>query len=143
MDIARTIADNAPLSVAASKLTIERVMRDESHRDMDAVERPSPPCFDSADYREGQHRVLGEAPAAISGPVGGFRRHSRQVVGAKERKPGAKPGFQFDRRDQAPFLRTRRAMPSPVRPAPSSSSEAGSGTGVDTSTCDVERRLIE
>ena len=63
--------------------------------------------------------------------------------GAKERKPGAKPGFQFDRRDQAPFLRTRRAMPSPVRPAPSSSSEAGSGTGVDTSTCDVERRLIE
>ena len=37
LDIARTIADNAPLSVAASKLTINEMLKDESQRDMAAI----------------------------------------------------------------------------------------------------------
>ena len=37
LDIARTIADNAPLSVAASKLTINEMLKDESQRDMAAM----------------------------------------------------------------------------------------------------------
>ena len=37
LDIARTIADNAPLSVAASKLTINELIKDESQRNMEAV----------------------------------------------------------------------------------------------------------
>jgi enoyl-CoA hydratase/carnithine racemase len=54
LDIARTIADNAPLSVAASKLTINEMLKDESQRDMAAIRRMSDICFNSADYKEGR-----------------------------------------------------------------------------------------
>jgi enoyl-CoA hydratase len=54
LEIARTIADNAPLSVAASKLTINEMMKDESKRDMEAIRRMSERCFNSADYKEGR-----------------------------------------------------------------------------------------
>ena len=54
LDIARTIADNAPLSVAASKLTINEMVKDESQRDMAAIKRMSEICFNSADYKEGR-----------------------------------------------------------------------------------------
>jgi enoyl-CoA hydratase len=54
LDIARTIADNAPLSVAASKLTINEVMKEPADRDMEAIRRAGTACFDSADYREGR-----------------------------------------------------------------------------------------
>jgi enoyl-CoA hydratase len=54
LEIARTIADNAPLSVAASKLTINEMLKDESQRDMAAIKRMSETCFNSADYKEGR-----------------------------------------------------------------------------------------
>src|ERR1700722_5303598 len=54
LDIARTIADNAPLSVAASKLTINEMLKDESQRDMDAIKKIGELCFNSADYKEGR-----------------------------------------------------------------------------------------
>jgi enoyl-CoA hydratase/carnithine racemase len=54
LEIARTIADNAPLSVAASKLTINEMLKDESQRDMVAIQRAMETCFNSADYREGR-----------------------------------------------------------------------------------------
>jgi enoyl-CoA hydratase len=54
LDIARTIADNAPLSVAASKLTINEMLKDESQRDMAAIKRMGEICFNSADYKEGR-----------------------------------------------------------------------------------------
>jgi enoyl-CoA hydratase/carnithine racemase len=54
LDIARTIADNAPLSVAASKLTIDEMLKDESERDMIAIKRMSEVCFNSEDYKEGR-----------------------------------------------------------------------------------------
>ncbi len=54
LEIARTIADNAPLSVAASKLTITEVMKDPAERDMDAIRRAGETCFNSDDYREGR-----------------------------------------------------------------------------------------
>jgi enoyl-CoA hydratase len=54
LDIARTIADNAPLSVAASKLTINEMLKDESQRDMAAIQRQMEVCFNSADYKEGR-----------------------------------------------------------------------------------------
>ena len=54
MDIARTIADNAPLSVKASKLTINEMLKDESARDMAAVKEIGEICFNSADYKEGR-----------------------------------------------------------------------------------------
>jgi enoyl-CoA hydratase/carnithine racemase len=54
IDIARTIADNAPLSVAAAKLSVESVTRDPQARDLAALQRAMTACFDSADYREGR-----------------------------------------------------------------------------------------
>ena len=69
LDIARTIADNAPLSVAASKLTINEMLKDECERDMEAIKRIGEICFDSADYKEGPHRVHGKAAAAVCGAV--------------------------------------------------------------------------
>ena len=58
LDIARTIADNAPLSVAASKLTITEVLKDPADRDMDAVREAGKRCFDSEDYKEGRRAFM-------------------------------------------------------------------------------------
>ena len=54
MDLAGTIANNAPLSIAASKLFIDQVMKDPSARDMEAIRKAMTTCIDSADYREGR-----------------------------------------------------------------------------------------
>jgi enoyl-CoA hydratase len=54
LDIARTIAGNAPLSIAASKICIDSVLRDPADRDGDAVARAAKACMDSEDYREGR-----------------------------------------------------------------------------------------
>jgi enoyl-CoA hydratase len=54
LDLARTIADNAPLSIAASKLTISEVLKDREERHLDAIRSATAACFDSADYREGR-----------------------------------------------------------------------------------------
>src|SRR6266852_5429572 len=53
-NVAHTIANNAPLSIAASKLFIDQVMRDPSARDPEAVQKAMSVCFNSADYREGR-----------------------------------------------------------------------------------------
>jgi enoyl-CoA hydratase/carnithine racemase len=57
-DLARTIANNAPLSVAASRLTISQLLLDPQERDFDAVHRASVAAFDSEDYREGRKAFL-------------------------------------------------------------------------------------
>jgi enoyl-CoA hydratase/carnithine racemase len=54
LELARSIADNAPLSVAASKLTISELLKDPAERDMAAVASAAETCFNSADYREGR-----------------------------------------------------------------------------------------
>jgi len=54
LEIARTIADNAPLSVAASKLTINEMLKDPDKRDVAAMKRMMQTCFDSADFKEGR-----------------------------------------------------------------------------------------
>jgi enoyl-CoA hydratase/carnithine racemase len=57
-DLTRTMASNAPLSVRASKLIIDQVMRDPGDRDMEAVNRVSIGCLNSEDYREGRTAFL-------------------------------------------------------------------------------------
>jgi enoyl-CoA hydratase/carnithine racemase len=54
LEIARTIAGNAPLSVAANKLCIDNILKDPADRDLAAVARAGRTCLDSADYREGR-----------------------------------------------------------------------------------------
>ena len=67
LDIARTIADNAPLSVAASKLTINEVLKDPADRDMDAVRAIGKLCFDSADYKEGRRAFMEKRQPVFTG----------------------------------------------------------------------------
>jgi len=54
MAIARTISTNAPLAIRAAKITIAQVLKDESHRDMEAIRQIGIACMDSEDFREGR-----------------------------------------------------------------------------------------
>lgn len=53
-DITSRLVDNAPLSMRASKLTIDQVVKDAGDRDMALIEAASRACFASEDYREGR-----------------------------------------------------------------------------------------
>jgi len=52
--VAHTIAENAPLSIAASRMAIDQVLQDPQDRDIEALARATAACFDSEDYREGR-----------------------------------------------------------------------------------------
>jgi enoyl-CoA hydratase len=54
LELARTIAGNAPLSIAANKLCIDNILKDPAERDHEAIARAGRMCLDSADYREGR-----------------------------------------------------------------------------------------
>jgi enoyl-CoA hydratase len=54
LELARTIAGNAPLSIAANKLCIDNILKDPADRDYDAIACAGRMCLDSADYREGR-----------------------------------------------------------------------------------------
>jgi enoyl-CoA hydratase len=53
-EMARTIADNAPLTVRAAKLVVGELLKDAQDRDVAATERAVDACFKSNDYKEGQ-----------------------------------------------------------------------------------------
>lgn len=67
LDLARTIADNAPLSVAASKLTINEMLKDAGERDTAAMDLMMQSCFDSADYKEGRTAFMQKRPPRWQG----------------------------------------------------------------------------
>jgi enoyl-CoA hydratase len=54
MEVARTISGNAPLAIAAAKITIAQVLKDPDKRDMDAVKAIGMACMDSEDFKEGR-----------------------------------------------------------------------------------------
>lgn len=53
-EIARTIAENAPLTVRCAKLVVGELLKDAQDRDVSATERAVDACFKSSDYKEGQ-----------------------------------------------------------------------------------------
>ena len=67
IDIARTIADNAPLSIAASKVSVENALKDAGDRDVEQMKRMMAACFDSADYREGRTAFMEKRPPRFLG----------------------------------------------------------------------------
>jgi enoyl-CoA hydratase/carnithine racemase len=67
LDLARTIADNAPLSIRASKLTINEMLKDESQRDMAAIRAIGEQCFNSADYKEGRTAFMEKRKPVFTG----------------------------------------------------------------------------
>lgn len=57
-EIAATIADNAPLTIAAMKLALSELARDPADRDLEKCEAAVRRCFDSADYAEGRRAFM-------------------------------------------------------------------------------------
>ena len=58
MEIARTIAINAPLAIKAAKITIAQVLKDPDARDMNAIKQIGTDCMDSEDFREGRRAFM-------------------------------------------------------------------------------------
>ncbi len=67
LEIARTIAGNAPLSIAASKHAVEQAVRDPDKRDLAGLAAHMEACFDSADYREGRTAFMEKRPPVFQG----------------------------------------------------------------------------
>jgi enoyl-CoA hydratase len=57
-DIARTISANAPLAIAAARISIAQILTDESKRDMQAIIDIGVRCADSNDFREGRRAFM-------------------------------------------------------------------------------------
>ena len=67
MSLARSITQNAPLTVAACKAAIREAGRSPERRDLARVEAMIEACFRSDDYREGQRAFAERRPPAFTG----------------------------------------------------------------------------
>jgi enoyl-CoA hydratase/carnithine racemase len=65
--LASEIAGNAPLTLAAAKLTVDELMRHPEHPDMDALDAAVKACFESADYAEGRSAFLEKRKPVFQG----------------------------------------------------------------------------
>jgi enoyl-CoA hydratase len=66
-DYARTISDNAPLTVRAVKAVIGEVLKDPAERDLARCEQLVQACFASRDYVEGRQAFLEKRPPRFIG----------------------------------------------------------------------------
>lgn len=67
VEMARTIADNAPLTVRCSKLVVVEALKDAQDRDLGATERAVEACFASSDYKEGQAAFMEKRKPRFTG----------------------------------------------------------------------------
>ncbi len=67
MEIARTVAGNAPLAVKAAKVTIAEILRNPAERDLALVKRLGDECMDSADFREGRRAFMEKRAPRFTG----------------------------------------------------------------------------
>ncbi len=65
--LARTIRDNAPLTVAACKASLRELQRPEDRRDHDLLNGMVEACFRSEDYQEGQRAFAEKRPPVFRG----------------------------------------------------------------------------
>jgi enoyl-CoA hydratase/carnithine racemase len=61
------MAANAPLSIRASKETIDQLAGDPARRDPARIEELGRICFDSADYVEGRRAFMEKRTAQFTG----------------------------------------------------------------------------
>jgi len=66
-DMTDRIAENAPLSMRASKLTINEIMKDDAAFDDALVEGLTRDCFNSRDYQEGQEAFMNKRKPVFEG----------------------------------------------------------------------------
>jgi enoyl-CoA hydratase/carnithine racemase len=66
-DMAGVIAENAPLTVRSTKLTVNELMKDPAQRDLAACEAAVEACFKSNDYREGQAAFMEKRKPRFTG----------------------------------------------------------------------------
>jgi enoyl-CoA hydratase/carnithine racemase len=57
-ELARTIADNAPMTVKAAKAAVNEGTKNPDDRDLDRVAAMVEACFDSEDYKEGRRAFM-------------------------------------------------------------------------------------
>jgi enoyl-CoA hydratase len=58
IELATTIATNAPLAIKAAKITIAQVLKDPAGRDMEAIRQIGIDCMNSEDFREGRQAFM-------------------------------------------------------------------------------------
>lgn len=66
-ECAESIAENAPLTLAAAKFVVGEVMKEPVERDLEACDRVVQACFDSADYVEGRRAFMEKRKPRFSG----------------------------------------------------------------------------
>jgi enoyl-CoA hydratase/carnithine racemase len=66
-EIARRIADNAPLTVASVKRIVSELAVPPEHRDQRAIDASIAACFESEDYREGVAAFLAKRKPKFTG----------------------------------------------------------------------------
>jgi len=66
-DYARTITENAPLTIAAVKGVVGEVLKDEGERDLDKAHALVRACFSSHDYVEGRRAFVEKRKPAFTG----------------------------------------------------------------------------
>ena len=66
-EMARTIGENAPLTVRCAKTVVGELLKDAQQRDVAAAERAVDACFASSDYREGQAAFMEKRKPRFTG----------------------------------------------------------------------------
>jgi enoyl-CoA hydratase/carnithine racemase len=67
MEIARQIAENAPLAIAAARISIAEILKDPAKRNMQAVADIGTACMDSEDFKEGRTAFMAKRKPQFNG----------------------------------------------------------------------------
>ena len=66
-EVAESIAENAPLTLAATKVVLGEVLKDPGERDLEACDRVVRECFESEDYVEGRRAFMEKRKPRFTG----------------------------------------------------------------------------